>query len=529
MPCQIRAILWAQWRSFRHFARSEGRVGDLFGVLVAFAWYGIWAGLGTAAGVSLAGAGREMLAMGLPWALTAVFVYWQLTPVLTASLGASLDMKKLLVYPVPERQFFTIEVALRVTAAFEMLLVIAGITIGLLRNPLVPVWGPPAAALAVIATNLFLAAGLRSLLERLFAYRVLREVLVLALVLAAAVPQLLAYTGVPPSLKAAFAREVPLAWPWSAAAAVALGRSLAVSAPVLAGWMAAAYLFGRRQFARGIRFDAAAQSTMRVRKAERWTALFYRAPRLVFGDPFAALVEKEMRSLSRSPRFRLVFLMGFTFGFVIWLPMFRSHGHALALFPVLVSCYALLLMAEVVFWNMFGFDRSSTQLYFYAPISLSMVLAAKSFAAMLFVWVEIGLVLGMSAVTGVPLSAGTVVETYCVALILSVYLLSAGNLSSVYYPRAVNPDHSWGRASRGKFQLMLLFLFPLLALPVALAYAARFWFHSETGFIALLSLAAAAGALVYHASLGTASRLAEERKEKVLSALGEAAGPVMVH
>jgi ABC-2 type transport system permease protein len=529
MPNQIRAILWAQWRSFRHFARSEGRVGDLFGVLVAFAWYGIWAGVATAACISLSAASREVLLTGLPWALTAVFVYWQLTPVLTASLGASLDMKKVLVYPVPESQFFTIEVALRVTAALEMLLVMAGITIGLLRNPAAPAWGPPAAAVAVIAINLFVAAGLRSLLERLFAYRMLREILVLALVLSAAIPQLVAYTGIPPSLKDAFAGEAPLAWPWSAAAAVALGRSLEVSVPLLAGWTAAAYLFGRRQFARGIRFDSAAQSTTRARKAERWTSLFYRAPRLLLADPLAALVEKEMRSLSRSPRFRLVFLMGFTFGFVIWLPMFRSHGHALALFPVIVSCYALLLMAEVVFWNMFGFDRSSVQLYFYAPISLSTVLAAKSFAAMLFVFAEIALVLGMSALTGVPLTAGKVLETYCVALILSVYLLSAGNLSSIYYPRAVNPDHSWGRSSRGKFQLVLLFLFPLLALPVGMAYAARFWFHSETGFVALLALAAVAGALMHHASLATAARLAEERKEKVLSALGEAAGPVVAH
>jgi ABC-2 type transport system permease protein len=530
MPSQMRAILWAQWRSFRHAMPGAARAGDVFGGLVALVWYGIWAGLGAAASISLAGARREMLALALPWALAAVFMYWQLAPVLTASLGASLDFKKLVVYPVPERQFFTIEAALRLTAALEMLLVLAGILTGLERNPFVPAWGPPAAALAFIAFNLFLAAGLRSLLERLLAYRVLRELLVLALVLAAAIPQLLAYTGIPPWLKAAFGAGMPVVWPWSAAASVALGNGLAISAPLLAGWVAASYLFGRRQFARGMRLDAAAAETAgHARRGEGWTAPFYRLPRLLFADPLAALVEKELRSLSRSPRFRLVFLMGFTFGFIIWLPLFRSHGRGLALFPVIVSCYALLLMAEVVFWNMFGFDRSSAQLYFYAPIRVWMVLAAKSLAAAMFVMVEISMVLAMSALTGIPLSPAVVVETYLVALILSEYLLAAGNLSSLYYPRAVNPDHSWGRAARGRFQLILLFLFPLLALPVGLAYAVRYWTGSGVAFAVALAVAGMLGALLYRASLDSASRVAEERKEKVLSALAESAGPVVAH
>ena len=40
------------------------------------------------------------------------------------------------------------------------------------------------------------------------------------------------------------------------------------------------------------------------------------------------------------------------------------------------------------------------------------------------------------------------VEAYAVALTFSLYLLGAGNLSSVYYPRAINPERSTGAASR---------------------------------------------------------------------------------
>ncbi len=52
-----------------------------------------------------------------------------------------------------------------------------------------------------------------------------------------------------------------------------------------------------------------------------WIEWFYRLPSALLKDPLGALIEKEFRFLVRSPRFRLVFLMGFTFGLVIWLPM----------------------------------------------------------------------------------------------------------------------------------------------------------------------------------------------------------------
>ena len=67
-----------------------------------------------------------------------------------------------------------------------------------------------------------------------------------------------------------------------------------------------------------------ARSPARVplqRHAEGLVESFFRWPSMVFSDPLAALVEKEIRFLAAPPRFRLVFLMGFTFGLVIWLPI----------------------------------------------------------------------------------------------------------------------------------------------------------------------------------------------------------------
>ena len=63
----------------------------------------------------------------------------------SASLGASLDLKKLLVYPIPRDKLFLVEVLLRVANAAEMLMVLVGGLAGLLRNPLLGGWAAVAA------------------------------------------------------------------------------------------------------------------------------------------------------------------------------------------------------------------------------------------------------------------------------------------------------------------------------------------------------------------------------------------------
>jgi ABC-2 type transport system permease protein len=61
-------------------------------------------------------------------------------PVLSASMGASLDLRKLLPYPIPHRKLFTVEVLLRLTTAVEMLILMAGGVAGLIANPGVGGW-----------------------------------------------------------------------------------------------------------------------------------------------------------------------------------------------------------------------------------------------------------------------------------------------------------------------------------------------------------------------------------------------------
>ena len=157
-----------------------------------------------------------------------------------------------------------------------------------------------------------------------------REITTLLFVLAAALPQLMLLGGFQKQLRRAFAsRGFPLSGSGPRRRAWPRENSHGPTPAWCWRWTAAAYFFGRWQFERGLTFDfgeAAAKSAPRGRTASRldW---FYRLPNAILPDPLAALIEKELRFLSRAPRFRLVFLMGFSFGILIWFPIaFGERG-----------------------------------------------------------------------------------------------------------------------------------------------------------------------------------------------------------
>ncbi len=526
----VGTILAAQWRILRNHRPRSGVAGRTFTVLVWLVWYGLWAVAAFAGALIAREASPQGLAGGLPWALLGVTLYWQITPVLTANLGASLDLKKLLIYPVTDSQLFAIDVLLRATTAGEMLLVTVGVTAGLMSNPAVPRWAPPAGALLFVTFNLLLAAGLRSLMERLMGVRRLREVLILGFMLCAAIPQLIAVTGVPIPLRRFLSGWQAAVLPWSAAARLALARRPAVVALLLLLWIAAAFVFARRQFRKSLAVDAAAAvATNGNRRAGRtWTDRFYRLPSLLFPDPFAVLLEKELRTLARSPRFRILFLMGCTFGMVVWLPVSSTSGRVDENYPLFVSFYAAILMAEVIIWNQFGFDRGAVQVYFSMPAGIGVVLRAKNTAAVAAILADISVVLLVCLLLRIHLAGAKVLEAYAVTLVACLYCLAAGNLTSFYQARPMDPEHAWGRGSGSRFQWQVLLGFPVLIAPVALAYLARYAFDSTWAFYAVLAFDALAGGVVYSIATESAIHLAESRKEDFLALMSRAGGPIVL-
>jgi ABC-2 type transport system permease protein len=532
-------LLRAQLLSIRSFRLGSSRRGAVFSLIVAAIWYGFWALVALAAFNFTSAAPAGLLRAYLPAGFLIVFLYWQVAPMMSASMGASLDFRKLLVYPIPHRKLFFIEVLLRLTTCVEMLLVMAGGLAGLLLNPAAAGWGAlprlAPAVLLFVAFNLLLAAGLRSLLERLLSRKRVREAVVLLMVTIVAAPRLLMALGVEfRHMEAGFAAVEGAFWPWSAMAAAALGAGGAGAPATLAAWSLAAFLLGRWQFERSLRYDVqAAQATTLgpARPRPGLVETFYRLPGALLPDPLGAMVEKELRSLSRTPRFRMVFIMGFTFGLVVWLPLIigrgRMRGGPVAEnFLVLVSVYALTLLGQVSYWNSFGFDRSAAQVYFSLPVQVSKALAGKNIAAALFILLELAAVVAAVLALRVPVPPLKVLEAFVVTPVAALYLLALGNLSSVHFPRAMNPERGHG-GSANRFQGLLFVVYPLALLPVFLAYVARYAFASHAAFWAVLAFAAALGGVFYWIAMDSAVETAHKRRELILSELAKGEGPVI--
>jgi ABC-2 type transport system permease protein len=541
----IAAILRAQFLSMR----MAGRRGAILSVITGIVWYGIWTAVAVAAWFAVSRAEAGWLRTFLPLGLLGICVYWQAMPILSASMGSSLDMRKLLIYPAPHGKLFLVETLLRLATGLEMVMVLAGGALGLLRNRAAGGWPALprtlAAVLVYILFNLLLASGTRSLLVRLLSRRRVRELLVFFLLMLWTVPRFLLMTGHlhAGSLRGAGGAIQTVGWPWTAAAHLALGHStgdstgrstllalLSISCwTLLAGW------FGRTQFERGLRFDAvAAQATPLRNGVTRWQSLaeiFYRFPGLVFRDPLAAIVEKELRSLSRTPRYRMVFVMGFSFGLMVWLPMIlgrpaERHSSLSRHFLTVICVYALTLLGQVSYWNCFGFDRSAAQIYFAAPQPLGATLAGKNIASLVFIYLEVAILVGITSALRVSFGYVQVLETLVVVGVCSLYMMAMGNISSVQYPRPLNPVQVSQGGSSSRFQALIFLLYPLSLVPVFLAYLARYAFNSEIVFSLVLAFAAVIGVVVYWIAMDSAVHSALARREKLIQDLSQGEGPI---
>ena len=530
----IAAILRAQFLSIRNmYVRS--RRGLAVSGIAFVVWYGMWCFVAYAAYVMARSTSQlRVLEETLPRALLGVTLYWQLAPMVSASMGASLDLRKLLVYPVPHSRLFFIEALLRLTTGVEMLLVLAAGLGGLLLNDALAPGLTDTARMSsaiglFIVFNLLLAAGTRSLIERALARRRVREFVVLGMVILVATPRLLVESGVRLDQFAWLFRGSGDFWlPWGAAAQLLLGGNMPFV--TLAAWCSGAYLFGRSQFERNLRFDADAARATIIRprqERERWNERVFHLPALILPDPISAMVEKELRALSRAPRFRMVFIMGFTFGLLVWLPMVmgrRSGGVLSGHFLTFVSVYAVALLGQVSYLNAFGFDRSAAQVYFVAPVPLGQIVIAKNIAAALYILLEVLLVIGVSLVF-VPIPAQRIAEAFLATAVCASYLLAVGNVMSVKYPKAANPERV-GQGDPARRQGFIFLLFPVALAPLLAAYGARYLLKSDAAFYLVMAVVGSLGAMLYWMSTRTAAQVALQRRENLIEELSRGSGPI---
>jgi ABC-2 type transport system permease protein len=530
----IWAILWAQLLSMRLRKGGTVRGSAIFSAFTGMFFYVMFAFFGWV--LELLFSSPEVsghFLQVLSGVLLIAMLYWQLAPVITASFGASIDLRKLMAYPIPRGKLFLVEILLRAITSFDMLIVLTGICIGLLRNRLYGASAAPfilSGALAFIAMNVLLSAGVRALLERFFLRTRFKEVFFLIVVLASLTPQLLILTNVKkPESLLRFAPSQAV-WPWATMARLMLHDTPATSALAAVAWVVVALLFSRWQFERTLRFDGST-----VKKKEKDLApdslpeRIFRLPSRLFPDPLAALIEKELRTLSRIARFRMAYGMSCFFGVIIFAPtLHRQRGDSgfLQYALPLMAVYGLLVLGQITYWNSFGFDRSAAQGYFCWPIRFRDALIAKNLTVMALMVPQILLISVVAHAFHIPSSPGKIVETFAVMIIAGLFWFALGNIFSVRMPRAMDPDKM--NQMSNKLQALTILAAPVVLLPVVLAYWARAVFNNEFVFAGVMMLAAILGAIFYKVGLDSAVESAVSHRESMLLELSRADGPISI-
>ncbi len=529
---QIRAIAWAQYRVTRnHLPRTT--LGTVLSWLLLSFWYGLYLSFAIFLAWNLPAVPFGEIVQWLPAGLLGVCLFWQIIPLFTLSSGWSLELSRLQIYPVSNSALFGIETLLRISSAPEMMVVLGGAVVGLARHPDIPFWAP-LSLLLFIPFNLFLQLAFRDLILHSFERNRFRELFAILVIGVGVVPQLLVRTGLGRALKPYFfAAAGSHAAPWYEAASLAMARSGVLDLLLLLGWIAISFAFARWMFARSLvaddSFRSASLDKARPEKLETFSLSAW--PARLFSDPLAALIQKELQSLVRMPRFRVLFGMSCLLGIVVFIPASLNGRDATSefmrnnLIPV-VNVYGLLLLSDTLLLNAFGLDRAGAQIYFVSPVSLTTVLRAKNFTAIVFVFLQSVVILLVATLARAPLTVAGVVSGLLASAVVTVYLLATGNLTSVSFPRAIDPRQTFKKQAGAKMQIWLLICSLGLFVLVGFAFLARYALQRDSALLAVLGLELLVGLIAYRFSLESAVERGVRDREAIVQSLSKNSSPV---
>ncbi len=528
MPPQLLAIIRAQFQITRnHFPRTS--FGTVLSWTISTLWHMLFVILALVIARSLQHVPDRYLSLSVSAGLFAMFVYIQVIPLVTTSSGWSLQLDKLQAFPISSETLFLIEVVLRVSSAPEMLLLLCGAFLGLeLRTDVSPL--APFCLLLFVPFCLLLQLTIRDFILHSFARNRFREIITVLFLALAVLPQLLVRESTLPLIKPyALLIARGRATPWNQTALASLGESAFGGIAAMLCWNAIALTLAYRQFMKSLRQEdsfrpAARSSTSTSPGFDLLDGLTRHLP-----DPLGALVEKELRTLVRMPRFRVLFGMASIFSILVFLPMVSAAGERSFIgqnvMPV-TSLYGLLLLSDALLLNIFGFDRAASQLYFTTPPALSTVIRAKNMAAVMIIAVLALAIPLLSMLFRIPVTWASVTAGILASAVVTVFLLSAGNMLSVFVPRPIDPRSAFRKQGGSKVQMWLLFCTLGMFLLVGFAFLARWASDRDWVLLAVLGLEFAVGIVVYCISLDSTIEHALANREQIVADLSKSAAPL---
>jgi ABC-2 type transport system permease protein len=534
---QIILIAGLRWRMLHNYLRAKQNRLDLIGLIV----------LGVVTGAFVAGvcfalfagaydfvsSGRITWLSLLFWA---IFLWWQLVPVMVAGFGAALEFRTLLRFPLSFAAFYIIGLAYGLTdftgaaAVCWIIAVICGAAVASLA--LLPAL--LLMAVLYIAFNLTLERLLGSWMERLLAGRRARELFVGGFILLMVSLQLVGPllnrygNSAEPWLVRAlpYISYFPASLVGKGVGAAAAGNYSAFALAVVAIACYPAF-FGAllwMRFAaqyRGEELNETAEPTKIVRNSARTEA---GADGLGLLSPqVAAVIRKEVRYLLRNGFAAVLLFLPpiLVFGLISQsslLHLMGSKGVSPEMFfPGLVAYIILILMAPA--YNSFAYENAGVQTYFTAPLRFRDVFLGKNFVQVCLIVTELTLCIAAFCYrVGLP-PAPIFFATLAAVAFTVIGQLSIANWSSLSFPRKLTFGQIQGQR-QSKMAVLVAFaaqilLFGISSLVLGLGrWTGDRWLPAEA--FTLLAAAAIGG---YAASLDALTSYAEKKKEKLIEAL----------
>ncbi|MBV9404333.1 MAG: hypothetical protein JO211_03245 [Acidobacteriaceae bacterium] len=110
--------------------------------------------------------------------------------------------------------------------------------------------------------------------------------------------------------------------------------------------------------------------------------------------------------------------------------------------------------------------------------------------------------------------------------VAGIFMLSAGNLLSVFIPRRVDPAQTFRRQAGGRMQLWFLVCAAGLLLLVAFAFLAQWALESHWALLGVLAIEFLIGVIIYRIALDSAVEHGVSERERILDALSKGSAPI---
>jgi ABC-2 type transport system permease protein len=563
---QYAALARLRWHMFSNGLRSTKGAFEVSARIIVFI---IYAAMGFGMG-SGAGAATYMLASDgqwqyLPIVFWAVFLIWQLVPIMLASFQEQFDLSLLLRFPVSFPSFYLLYIVFGLVDVSTIVgfFCSAGILIGItVARPDLFLW-TLLCLIAFAAFNILLVRAIFAWIDRWLAQRRTREILTAVFLLLMlsinllnpALRQRRHTRPMSPQQQAEKLRDSGAQfqiqhniwlktansiqkWLPPGLVAVSVRRAAALqpvpaleSLGVLGAFvvLAGGVLFVRlRGEYRGENLGEAPKAAPSKKKAAERAAsglgaTTRSASTAGFLDsygPLSALLEKEVRTLMRTlpqlyavgaPLLLMVILSGGL--------LRRGPGtHTFAFAVPVCMVYALLGFTQL-FYNNLGTEGAGINLLFLSPTPFRTVMLAKNIfhALMFLVIAALGAVLATMRL-GMP-SIAVLVATAAWVLFALPCNLAAGNIFSIIMPYRVNP----GRISRQRGSQANALLGLLVQLVVLGFGALGFWigwfFEDQWLSVPIFVLLAVGGVIFWMRVLSNSGKMANNRKDALIATL----------